>query len=200
MKMEYATKHLEESLHVESIVEAKDSAQKEVDAELEDNKDQTEVKEQINENEPVRLKARLVAKDFTQAKGIDYIEIFSPVVNYNMTILMSSLATQIEFEVDQVDVKIAFQNEFLDEKIYMKQPHGFQKKSSGKLVFLQKDGSRWLVVPTLKGLPDIRLQLSLFLFGKTLQHVLQFIVPEVVTLSESTLTQDSMEISLRGVC
>lgn len=63
------------------------------------------VKEGAVESEPIKYKARLFAKGFSQKEGIDYNEIFSPVVRYNTIRIMLSLVTQFDLELDLMDVK-----------------------------------------------------------------------------------------------
>ncbi|CAM8927036.1 unnamed protein product [Rhodiola kirilowii] len=75
--------------------------------------------------EPPRFKARLVAKGFSQKEGIDYNEIFAPVVKYKTLRLLLAMSTVFNWEIDQMDVKTAFLNGDLEETIYMKQPKGF---------------------------------------------------------------------------
>ena len=72
-----------------------------------------------------RFKARLVVKGYSQRKGIDYAEIFSPVVKLNSIRIMLSVVASENLHLEQMDVKIAFLHGDLDKKIYMQQPEGF---------------------------------------------------------------------------
>lgn len=49
--------------------------------------------------EKVRYRARLVAKGFTQRPGIDFDEIFSPVVRHSTLRLLIGLSVQLDFEL-----------------------------------------------------------------------------------------------------
>ena len=72
-----------------------------------------------------RYKARLVVKGFSQRKGIDFSEIFSPVVKMSSIRVALGLAARLDLEIEQMDVKTAFLHGDLDEEIYMEQPEGF---------------------------------------------------------------------------
>ncbi|WRX23197.1 Integrase [Theobroma cacao] len=74
------------------------------------------------------FKARLVAKGFTQREGIDYEDTFSPVAMVKSIRILLSIATHLDYEIWQMDVKIAFLNGDLEERIYMTQSEGFIKK------------------------------------------------------------------------
>ncbi|KAK9067917.1 hypothetical protein SSX86_012028 [Deinandra increscens subsp. villosa] len=77
--------------------------------------------------EPPRYKARLVAKGFTQKAGVDYNEVFSPVVKHNSIRIMLAITAVNNYELQQLDVKTAFLHGNLDESIYMKQPPGYEQ-------------------------------------------------------------------------
>ena len=72
-----------------------------------------------------RFKARLVAQGYTQTRGTDYEEVFSPVAKHTSLRTLLALANEHDLEVHQMDVKTAFLNGELDYDIYMSQPEGF---------------------------------------------------------------------------
>jgi hypothetical protein len=74
----------------------------------------------------VRYKARLVVKGFQQKQGIDFDEIFSPVVKMMSIRVVLGLVASLDLELEQMDVKTAFLHGDLDEEIYMEQPDGFK--------------------------------------------------------------------------
>ena len=77
-----------------------------------------------------RYKARLVAKSFTQKKGIDYKEPFSPVSSKDSFRIIITLVAHYDLELHQMDVKTAFLNGNIEETIYMVQPEGFGSQNN----------------------------------------------------------------------
>ena len=78
----------------------------------------------------VYCKARLVGKGYAQREGIDYNEVFSPVVKHSSIRILLALVAQYELKLDQLDVKIDFLHGDLEDEIYMSQLTGF--KTTGK--------------------------------------------------------------------
>uniref|UniRef100_A0A2N9J8U9 Integrase catalytic domain-containing protein n=1 Tax=Fagus sylvatica TaxID=28930 RepID=A0A2N9J8U9_FAGSY len=76
----------------------------------------------------VKYKARLVVKGFNQKQGIDFDEIFSPVVKMSSIRVILGLTASLDLELEQMDVKTAFLHGDLEEEIYMVQPEGFEAK------------------------------------------------------------------------
>nr|GEU28856.1 hypothetical protein [Tanacetum cinerariifolium] len=74
----------------------------------------------------IRNKARLVAQGHTQEKGIDYEEVFAPVVRIEAIRLFLAYASFMGFIVYQMDVKSAFLYGTIDEEVYVMQPPVFQ--------------------------------------------------------------------------
>ncbi|SOV07343.1 uncharacterized protein UDID_19927 [Ustilago sp. UG-2017a] len=73
---------------------------------------------------PIKHKARLVARGFTQREGIDYQETFSPVAPLGAIRAILALAVQNNWEVHALDITMAYLNSTLKEAIYMKPPEG----------------------------------------------------------------------------
>ena len=79
-------------------------------------------------------KARLVTKGFQQVQGVDYDDIFSPVAMLNFVRIIIAIAAYFDYEIWQMDVKIAFLNGNLTEDVYMMQPEGFvNPTNAGKI-------------------------------------------------------------------
>nr|GEU64389.1 putative retrotransposon Ty1-copia subclass protein [Tanacetum cinerariifolium] len=84
-------------------------------------------------------KAHLVVKGYTQTFMVDYKETFSPVADIRAIRILISIAAFYDYEIWQMDAKIAFLNGYLDEDIYMVQPEGFvDHKYSNKVCKLQR--------------------------------------------------------------
>ncbi|KAL0366969.1 UNVERIFIED_CONTAM: Retrovirus-related Pol polyprotein from transposon TNT 1-94 [Sesamum radiatum] len=91
------------------------------------------------ENETTRYKATLVAKGFTQKEGVDYTEIFSPVVKFTTVRILLALVAHHDWELKQTDVKTAFLHGDLEDKIFLNQPCGFvDKKKPNHVCMLNK--------------------------------------------------------------
>ena len=104
----------------------------------------------------VKYKARLVVKGFGQKKGIDFDEIFSPVVKLSSIRIILGLATNQDLEIEQLDVKTAFLHGDLEEEIYMQQPEGFEDEERRPSLQI-KEKSVWVEAGSTTMVQEVRL-------------------------------------------
>ena len=85
-----------------------------------------------------KYKARLVVKGNRQTEGVDYFDTYSLVTKITSIQMLIAIAALYNLEIHQIDVKTAFLNVDLNEKIYIEQPEGFvvprQEKKVCKLM------------------------------------------------------------------
>lgn len=86
---------------------------------------------------PIKYKARLVARGFSQQYLVDYDETFAPVARISTFRILLAFANQFRLLVHHMDVKTAFLNGTLRDDIYMKIPEGI-KAEKDKVCKLNK--------------------------------------------------------------
>ena len=77
------------------------------------------------QGEITKYKSRLVIQGFLQQEGVDYTEVFAPVVHFVSLRTVLSMAVALDMEIQQADVDVAFLNADLKEDVYMRCPEGF---------------------------------------------------------------------------
>ena len=90
-----------------------------------------------------RYKARLVARGYTQQKGIDFRETFAPVARMASIRTLLAIACKYDMNLTHLDVDTAFLNGTIDEELYMELPEGVM-------------GRRGHIVQLLKGLYGLK--------------------------------------------
>ena len=87
-----------------------------------------------------RFKASLVAKWYTQTYGIDYTETFAPIAKINTVRVLLSLAANLDWSLQQFNVKNVFLHGELSEEVYMNLPPGcmVSEKQCQKVCKLKK--------------------------------------------------------------
>ncbi|GJT20692.1 retrovirus-related pol polyprotein from transposon TNT 1-94 [Tanacetum coccineum] len=92
----------------------------------------------------LKNKARLVARGYCQEKGIDFEESFAPVVRLEAIRIFLAFADHKNMIVYQMDVKTAFLNGNLKEKVYVSQPDGFLDPNNPQSCVQAKESSSWV--------------------------------------------------------
>ncbi|GKB45480.1 copia protein [Tanacetum coccineum] len=69
--------------------------------------------------------SRNIVQGYNQQEGIDYDETYALVVRLEFIRILLVYACALDFMLFQMDVKSAFLNGFINEKVYVAQPPGF---------------------------------------------------------------------------
>jgi len=77
-----------------------------------------------DKREIIKRKARLVAKGYTQQYGIDYREMFSPTLKQDSIRIFTSISAHYNFNIEQIDINVAYLNAGLNEDLFMKPQKG----------------------------------------------------------------------------
>jgi hypothetical protein len=73
-----------------------------------------------------KLKAKFVARGFSQKEGVDYDQTFALVARYASFRAVISIASVMRWRIHQIDVKTTFLNKIIEEEVYIEQPQGFE--------------------------------------------------------------------------
>jgi hypothetical protein len=82
--------------------------------------------EELEDCEVVRNKARLVAQGYSQVEGLDFGETFAPIAHLEAIRILLAFTASKGFKLHQMNVKSAFLNGVIQEKVYVRQPPGFE--------------------------------------------------------------------------
>ena len=85
-----------------------------------------------------RYKARLVAQEYTQSYGIDYLETFAPVAKLNSIRVLIALTATHDWKLYQYDVKNAFLHGELKELYMSPAPSYVLSKNSSDVCHIKK--------------------------------------------------------------
>jgi len=86
-----------------------------------------------------KYKGRIVAKGYTQREGVDYTETFAPTARFGALRTVIALAAMEDWELESVDISMAFLNGNIDAEVYMHKPEGVE--------FPGFKGSDWVLRP-----------------------------------------------------
>jgi histone deacetylase 1/2 len=154
-------------------------------------------------------KARLVAKGFKQRYGIDYEDTFSPVIKMSTIRTILSIAVSKGWSLRRLDVQNVFLHGILEEKVYTRQPLGYEDKTRPNYVCmldkalygLKQAPPAWYARLSAKlldlGFNASKADTSLFYFNKG--GVTVFVLVYVDDIIVANSTQEATEGLLRSL-
>jgi hypothetical protein len=75
-----------------------------------------------------RNKSLLMAKGYSQVKGLNFDETFAPIARLESICILLAYATHHDFKFYQMDVRSAFLNGSIKEEVYVEQPYDFESE------------------------------------------------------------------------
>jgi hypothetical protein len=79
-------------------------------------------------------KTRLVARAFSQVHGVDFIETFVSMTKFTTVKCIVAIEATLDLKMHQMDMKMVFFNEDLEEDIYKEQPNELVQRGQKHLV------------------------------------------------------------------
>jgi hypothetical protein len=74
----------------------------------------------------VRNEARFVAQGFSKVEDLDFGKFFAPVARLEAIRILLAFVASKGFKIYQMDMKNTFLNGVIQEKVYVRQPPGFE--------------------------------------------------------------------------
>ena len=146
-------------------------------------------------------KARFVAQGFSQEKGSDYSDTYSPTVKMGTVRMLIQFAAENQMPVHQLDVKTAYLNAPIDCEVYIRPPEGFSEENiGGKLMVwklnkslygLKQSGRNWNIVLTnffkSNGLQQSKIDPCLFVDEENATLIAIWVDDIIITASSDSL-------------
>lgn len=152
-------------------------------------------------NDPEKLKARLVVRGHTQREGVDFDEVFAPVARYESIRALLAASVNDEMYVHQMDVVTAYVQGELSDEIYMEQPEMYIKQGEESKVCkllkplygLKQSGREWYKkfdkFITDSGGIRTTADPCVYVFGQGVNRVITIIYVDDIILASKTIVK-----------
>ena len=109
-------------------------------------------RKKLNPDRSIRYKSRLVARGFTQQKGIDYFNTYAPTMSLGSMRTILACAASRKMAVHNVDINTAYLFGTLEVPIYMAIPKGYTSKNEKEKELIRQGDAVCLLKRSLYGL------------------------------------------------